>query len=537
LTFESSEAINSAIIKFKKENKKVILIGHSTGGVLILSTLLKYKHSPLLVILASTPYKIDYNYFKRWNKHIGNTKKISFTDISNMISTINKTCSSYNSDHPILAVNGDEDKLVTIDELQNWNLNSYRGNIRTVTIPNGTHSLFLDANKDFVIDIIMRAISDVQNSTLKNDQLEHKLTPLRINESEASEFINNNPFTKFNLINTPAFKQLQKESIKLEKYSTTEPVIANIEITNYCNLKCKYCFRTKSNIKLKHMSFDNFKQILELLPHSYRINLVGLGEPLLHPEIIKIIEYAKKIKRRVSLVTNASLLSKKMTEQLISTGLNSIAFSIDFFDQESADKFRKGTTFNLVIENIKAFMRLNKNNKISTAVFSAVSIKSLSKIDLLIELILSLGIRVLMLTDLNFEYNNANSLNKNIKKEDINLIKDAVKYAFSKKLIILTVRGLEAFCLQANYKNFLLLPPDQLYKRSTSHNYCFSPWQTMPINVDGDVSICDCMPENIIGNIFKDSFSKIWNGEIMMTHRKNMLGKNCPKSCTNCPRF
>jgi radical SAM protein with 4Fe4S-binding SPASM domain len=531
------ESINSEIKKIEKESKKIVLIGHSTGGVFILSALLKYKYNPLLVVLASTPFKIDYSYFERWGRHINNNSKVSFTDVSNMILSINKTCSNYNADHSILVINGNNDELVPVNELLNWESIHYRGNIRTVTIPNGTHSLFSDSSKRFSIDVIKRAISDIEYSGLESRDLDEKLSLLTKFELEANDFISHNPFSRFNITRSPSFKQLINEDIKLEKYSIVEPIIANIEITNYCNLECKYCFRTKNKLKHKHMSLDSFKQILDLLPHSYRINLVGLGEPLLHPEIIKFIEYAIAMKRRVSIVTNASLLNEKMSKQLISAGLNSIAFSIDYFDQESADKFRNGTDFNQVINNIRNFMIVNKNNRISTAVFSAVSIESLTTFNLLVELILALNIKVLMLTDLNYEYNKPDSLNQHVNKEHINLIRDTVKYAFSKNLIMLTVRGLEAFCLQKNYKDFLLLPPDQLYKRSLSRTYCFSPWQTIPVNVNGDISICDCMPENKIGNIFKKPFSEIWNGEKMMTHRKNMIGNYCPKACRDCPRF
>jgi wyosine [tRNA(Phe)-imidazoG37] synthetase (radical SAM superfamily) len=85
------------------------------------------------------------------------------------------------------------------------------------------------------------------------------------------------------------------------------------------------------------MKIETFKRILDLLPHAYRVTIVGLGEPLLHPKITEFIKIAKSLKRRVGLVTNASLLDSVMSKELISAGLDSIAFSLDTVNQNIAN--------------------------------------------------------------------------------------------------------------------------------------------------------------------------------------------------------
>lgn len=50
--------------------------------------------------------------------------------------------------------------------------------------------------------------------------------------------------------------------------------------------------------------------------------------------------------------------------------------------------------------------------------------------------------------------------------------------------------------LRKRYKDFLLLPPDQLFHRFPKRQYCFSPWQAVPLDVNGNVALCDCQPEN-----------------------------------------
>ena len=64
-----------------------------------------------------------------------------------------------------------------------------------------------------------------------------------------------------------------------------------IEITNVCNLNCSFCL--PHNRKHKFMNFEEFKLILDKIkPYTQYIYLHVKGEPLLHPEVDKFIEYA-----------------------------------------------------------------------------------------------------------------------------------------------------------------------------------------------------------------------------------------------------
>ena len=82
-----------------------------------------------------------------------------------------------------------------------------------------------------------------------------------------------------------------------------------------------------------------------------------------------------------------------------------------------------------------------------------------------------------------------------------------------------------------------MLPPDHLVQRSVKQTWCCSPWQTLPMDVRGNATICDCQPQEIAGNILHQPFSEIWNGEVMTEHRRRMLESNPPEACKICPRF
>jgi len=86
------------------------------------------------------------------------------------------------------------------------------------------------------------------------------------------------------------------------------------------------------------------------------------------------------------------------------------------------------------ILNINKFIELSRlKGEIATAVFTAVSIKTVSYLKALIDVVTNLGVHVLMLTDLNFKENLNDTLWKNADATIQASLREAVAYAFSKK--------------------------------------------------------------------------------------------------------
>lgn len=81
-----------------------------------------------------------------------------------------------------------------------------------------------------------------------------------------------------------------------------------LEITNACNLDCKFCTNSKGNNYLSLKEIDDYtSQIKEYCDYIY---LHILGEPLLHPEFDKILDILDTKDFKLQLVTNGTLLYK-----------------------------------------------------------------------------------------------------------------------------------------------------------------------------------------------------------------------------------
>jgi MoaA/NifB/PqqE/SkfB family radical SAM enzyme/pimeloyl-ACP methyl ester carboxylesterase len=534
---QCGERVASAVEWYTKEGRDIILLGHSTGGALALSYMAARSFRPRLLVLAAVPKKIDAAYLGRWNNHRSGRPEIPFSSVAGMVSLVNRTGSfRFSGSFSVLAIHGEEDELVPASHAREWEQGGFEGPVRTALIPKAGHQLFHGAGSDMTVDVVARAIADAAAPPLDGD--EHVVGRLIEVEPESERFLTASPASARHLARSACGQSVIGRVPELSDRADIEPVLANIEITTRCNLSCMYCARSFQERQGEDMPLGTFRRVLSLLPHAYRVTLVGLGEPLLHPRITTFVAEAVSQGRRVGLVTNAMRLDRPLAQELLAAGLHSIAFSIDAPDQDLASEIRPGTDLEKVIGNIKSFLELAKANRpMSTAVFTAVSTKTVPFLEELIDVIAGLGVHVLMMTDLNFEENQAKTVWKNVDAAMTEAVRRAVARAFSKKLPVLSVHGLEELGLTARYDQFLLLPPDSLFQRSKKRTWCFSPWQTVPVNVRGEVTVCDCRPEKVAGNILSQPFSGIWNGETMMDHRRHMLGPDPPGKCRLCPRF
>ena len=104
-----------------------------------------------------------------------------------------------------------------------------------------------------------------------------------------------------------------------------------IEPTNFCNLRCKMCPQSGGLTREKgFMNLELYKKIIdEVGKWKPIIKLFNLGEPLLHPEIVNMIKYAKKKGCYVMINTNATLLNEKKSIDIINSGLDEISPSVD----------------------------------------------------------------------------------------------------------------------------------------------------------------------------------------------------------------
>ena len=520
-------------------NRPMVVVGHSTGGNIALAALEQSGIQPAMLVLAATPFRIDLSYLDRWQHHRADREPIPFFSVAGLISLINATgVKAGKRSGAAMIIQGEQDELVPVAEGALWQ-QRFIEPIRMVVAAGGAHHLFSGANGKDAVAAVVGAIAAFEGEGVEADPAGDFYGQLVAVEPECQPFFEQTPVALANLQRSPSGRKVNGVPVQTPEWVDWQPVHANIEITTRCNLACRFCARNFTAHGKKDMDMESFAKVLDLLPHAYRVNLVGLGEPLLHPRLFDFVAYAKGRGRRVSLVSNGMLLKDETARQLIKAGIDAVTFSVDAAEQTLADQLRAGIDLDRVVANIRNFTSLagQEERLISTAVFTAVSMQSVGKLTELVELISTLGVHVMMMSDLNFDSNRSDCLAANLDAGVEKLVREGITKAFGLQLPVLTVRGLEELGLAKRYHDSLLVPPHQLYRRSLRHEYCYSPWQTVPVNVDGNITLCDCQPDKVLGNLFDDPFEEIWNGLAIRAHRRSMLSDQPPKACRGCPRF
>jgi MoaA/NifB/PqqE/SkfB family radical SAM enzyme len=131
-----------------------------------------------------------------------------------------------------------------------------------------------------------------------------------------------------------------------------------IEPTNRCNLDCKTCMRNDWNEDLGRMERRTFGRIVEELKTvspAPAIFFGGLGEPLMHPDIVEMVAAAKSFSPTVELITNGTLLDVTMSNRLMDAGLDMLWVSLDGATPESYADVRLGAALPKVLRNLADF--------------------------------------------------------------------------------------------------------------------------------------------------------------------------------------
>lgn len=137
------------------------------------------------------------------------------------------------------------------------------------------------------------------------------------------------------------------------------PERITVELTNRCNLECTFCPRHLVDMKLGNMTWELFKKIVDEAEHHLPVTMVVFfrGESLVHPDLCKMIQYAKnKGIAPIQLASNGFLLDVKMGQDIIKAGLDFISFSLDTIKPDIYKKTRINSDLNIAMKNVISFV-------------------------------------------------------------------------------------------------------------------------------------------------------------------------------------
>lgn len=302
------------------------------------------------------------------------------------------------------------------------------------------------------------------------------------------------------------------------------PLFAIISSTDRCNLKCQMCPRYDKEIKLAEISFDDYKRLIDQMPYLHSVSPVGLGEPLIHKDILDMIKYPKEKGIDVFLYSNGTLLNRGTSDKLLELGLDSISFSVDGATEETYESIRIGAKFDQVMENITYLV--NQRNKMKSEmhiVLQAVIMqKNMHELPDFIRLAKRIGVDAIGFGDVQYSF----EIGISKKDQSLRMVEDKEKL---QKLINETIKIAKELNIE-----ILSLPQTEQRTSWSSWNSCKYPWTYITINSNGMVRPCCGTHKISMGNAFEESIKDIWNNERFIEWRRAMKSSNPPNECKTC---
>jgi radical SAM protein with 4Fe4S-binding SPASM domain len=155
------------------------------------------------------------------------------------------------------------------------------------------------------------------------------------------------------------------------------PMMCVLSFVYICNARCPNCPYTNSRIRQDYedrpiMREDTFKIIAEECgPYGAWLRISGGGEPMLHPQAVELLEYAKARGTKVGLITNGSKFNAENSQRLLEAGVDMIEFSVDAADPETYARVRRGLNWERLVKNVKRMVEMRNRLKSPTKIIAS----------------------------------------------------------------------------------------------------------------------------------------------------------------------
>lgn len=323
--------------------------------------------------------------------------------------------------------------------------------------------------------------------------------------------------------------ELEKAKIIGALECNAKPIMIWLESTSRCNLKCITCPRSYLPF-FKGKDIDNkvFEIVLkELFPFIEIVHPQSFGEPMISAKFEDIFNETIKNNASFSFNTNGMFLTEKWIRKFLKHDIY-FNLSMDGAQEATLQKIRPGVNFRQIVRSIELFNKLKETEyKGSRATIHIMCVALKSNIEELPDLV-SLA-KELNISDVQIKQFTLSIHPPRVFKESLRNRKEYANNYFlqaKRRAEILGVNLYVSLYDKSGKKTEAIRPWTQK---------CFDPWERILVRTNGDVTPC-CASAEIMGNMKKDGFWKVWNGKKYQTFRKRIHSDLPPVDCRNCTR-
>ncbi len=129
------------------------------------------------------------------------------------------------------------------------------------------------------------------------------------------------------------------------------------EVTSACNLRCIHCHAESSNPDLNELSTDEGKRLIDNMAKidEFRVLVYTGGEPLVRPDIFKLLKHSKNVGFANIIATNGTLIDEETAWKLKEHGVICNAISLDASNPKINNFIRNNPkAFDLALRGVEA---------------------------------------------------------------------------------------------------------------------------------------------------------------------------------------
>lgn len=276
------------------------------------------------------------------------------------------------------------------------------------------------------------------------------------------------------------------------------PYFAKIESTNACDLECPYCGRARLSGPTERITVEDFTRVIGALEES--LFMVGLhlwGEPLLHPEIDRMVRIGHSAGMATYISTNLVHMDRDAMEAIFASGLDLLNVALDAATPGAYARMKPGGDFIRVVGNVRTLVDLRRRMGRHTP---------------------SIDLQMLVTSFNEDEIGEFRRLARSLGVDHVDL-----------KPV-------------ADVPDEEWLPRSETYrfapyrKRSRRPRACWYPWCVAIVGCDMKlVPCCGRAATTDLGDLRKEDFRSVWNGKAMQDIRRALVQGSWPDFCAGCP--
>ncbi len=296
-------------------------------------------------------------------------------------------------------------------------------------------------------------------------------------------------------------------------YAFGYPYMAHTSHSGVCDLNCDLCRTLDPRTRGRQLlPFPVFKKFIdEVGSYLLYIILWTWGEPLLNPEIYKMIAYARD--KNVLAVTSSNLnrFSQESAREMVASGLEALIVALDGATPETYARLRRGGDFHRVLDNTRLLMEEKRRTGAHRPI---------------------VNLRMVVSSENEDEVEGFRALARDLGVDMVSL-----KAYSTRQPGYTDPQHDRRFAPKDERFRWYRYHPDFSADRRPRRYRCKFPWTKPTLSADGEVLACefDLTCSSSFGNIQGRSFEEIWFSPQAERFRRRFLkDRDAVRFCRDC---